>query len=170
MLPWLLGWGLILLECVERVIHFGVPRTMEVLSKKLEGMGSLLSQPFTLTLHSDTGCKMYIEEMQPIMKDYCKNIIQNTQGKNCAKPLWSNQKKHGCCDICVNGYQCSECVDLPRCLAMEEICIIESQLLFLACFQFLTTISLCTTAHSPQRKKKKIGKERRSSPIFFPSG
>ena len=111
---------------------------MEVFSKKLEGMGGLLNQPFTLTLHNDIGCNMYIEEMQPIMKDYLKNIYENMQGENCAKPLRITQEKPGGFDIFVNDCQCSECVHLPRCLAMEEICIIESHLLFSACFQFLT--------------------------------
>ena len=107
--------------CREGNSFWGSPNYGRFFSKKLEGMGGLLNQPFTLKLQNDTGCNIYIEEMQPIMKDYRKNIFKTMQGKNCAKPLWNTQEKHGCCDICVNDYQCSECVDLPRCLAMEEI-------------------------------------------------
>ena len=58
-------------HCVERVVHSGVPRTMEsFFSKKveeLEGIGGLLNQPFTLTTMT----------LVVTLRDYCKNIKKN---------------------------------------------------------------------------------------------
>ena len=74
--------------CMERVVNFGVPRTMESFFQE-SGRAGRDGRLAKSTLHfnnNDIGCN--IEGMQPIMRDYCKNIKKNMQEKNCAKPLW----------------------------------------------------------------------------------
>ena len=70
--------------CVESVIRVGVPRTMESFFQESGRTG----RDGRLANNNDIGCNMYIEGMQPIMKDYCKNIKKTMQEENCAKPLF----------------------------------------------------------------------------------
>ncbi|XP_067049882.1 uncharacterized protein [Acropora muricata] len=60
--------------CVERVVHFGVPRTMEsFFPRKWKSWRDVRLAKSTLHFNNnDYGCN--IEGMQPIMRDYCKNI------------------------------------------------------------------------------------------------
>ena len=79
------------------------------------------------TLHfnnNDIACN--IEGMQPIMRDYCKNIKKTCRRKivlsHFGFDVPSTREKHSCCDICITDCQCSECVDLHLdVLAMEDI-------------------------------------------------
>ena len=60
--------------CVERIIHFGVPRTMESFFFEESGTAGRDGRPATSTLYfnnNDIGAN--VEGMQPIMRDYCKN-------------------------------------------------------------------------------------------------
>ena len=120
--------------CVQRVIHFGVPRTMETFFQE-SGRAGRDGRPATSTLYfnnNDIGAN--IEGMEPIMKDYCKNprntcrrkIVLNHFGFG----IPSAQEKHSCCDICRNDCQCSECVELHKgVLALGNICITDRNLL-----------------------------------------
>ena len=104
--------------CVERVIHFGVPRTMEIFFQE-SGRAGRDGRPATSTLHFNNNViGANVEGMQAIMKDYCKNprnvcrrkIVLNHFGFS----IPSTQEKHSCCDICRNDCQCSECVELHQ--------------------------------------------------------
>lgn len=121
--------------CVERVVHFGVPRTMKSFFQE-SGRAGRDGRLAKSTLHfnnNDIGCN--IEGMQPIMRDYCKNIKKTCRRKIVLSHFGfyvpSTREKHSCCDICITDCQCSECVDLRLdVLAMEDISITESHLLF----------------------------------------
>ena len=59
--------------CVERIIHFGVPRTMESFFQD-SGLAGRDGRPATSTLYfnnNDIGAN--VEGMQPVMRDYGKN-------------------------------------------------------------------------------------------------
>ena len=67
--------------CVERIIHFGVPRTMESFFQE-SGRAGRDGRPATSTLYfnnNDIGAN--VEGMQPIMRDYCKNPQNVCRGK-----------------------------------------------------------------------------------------
>ena len=67
--------------CVERIIHFGAPRTMESFFQDSELAGRD-GRPATSTLYfnnNDIGAN--VEGMQPIMRDYCKNPQNVCRGK-----------------------------------------------------------------------------------------
>ena len=73
--------------CLQRVIHFGVPRTMETFYQE-SGRAGRDGRPATSTLYfnnNDIGAN--VEGMQPIMKDYCKNP-RNT----CRRKIVLNQR------------------------------------------------------------------------------
>ena len=121
--------------CVERIIHFGVPRTMESFFQE-SGRAGRDGRPATSTLYfnnNDIGAN--VEGMQPIMRDYCKNpqnvcrrkIVLSHFGFGIPSP----RDKHSCCNICRTDCECSECVELHQdVLALENIHIPDNEFLF----------------------------------------
>ena len=90
---------------VERVIHFGVPRTMESFFQE-SGRAGRDGRPAKSTLYfnnNDIGAN--VEGMQPIMTEYCKNPKSECRRKIILKHFgFGNpnvQENPGsCCDIC----------------------------------------------------------------------
>ena len=120
--------------CVERIIHFGVPRTMESFFQE-SGRAGRDGRPATSTLYfnnNDIGAN--VEGMQPIMRDYCKNpqnvcrrkIVLSHFGFGIPSP----RDKHSCCNTCRSNCECSECVELHQdVLALENIYIPDNEFL-----------------------------------------
>ena len=56
---------------VERVIHFGVPRTMESFFQE-SGSAGKGGRPARSTLYFNNDIDANVEGMQPIVREYCK--------------------------------------------------------------------------------------------------
>ena len=120
--------------CVERIIHFGVPRTMESFFQD-SGLAGRDGRPATSTLYfnnNDIGAN--VEGMQPIMRDYCKNPQNVCRRKivlsHFGFGIPSLRDKHSCCNICRTDCECSECVELHQdVLALENIHIPDNEFL-----------------------------------------
>ncbi|CAH3163564.1 unnamed protein product, partial [Porites lobata] len=116
-------------SCVERIIHFGVPRTMD------SGLAGRDGRPATSTLYfnnNDIGAN--VEGMQPIMRDYCENPQNVCRRKivlsHFGFGIPSLRDKHSCCNICRTDCECSECVELHQdVLAVENIHIPDNEFL-----------------------------------------
>ena len=116
-------------SCVERIIHFGVPRTMD------SGLAGRDGRPATSTLYfnnNDIGAN--VEGMQPIMRDYCENPQNVCRRKivlsHFGFGIPSLRDKHSCCNICRTDCECSECVELHQdVLALENIHILDNEFL-----------------------------------------
>ena len=103
--------------CVERIIHFGVPRIMGSFFQE-SGRAGRDKRPSTSTLYFNSNdiCAN-VEGMQPIMKAYCKNpknicrrnIVLNYFGIGIPSAC---DQKHSCCVTCRNNCQCSSCIEL----------------------------------------------------------
>ena len=73
--------------CVERIIHFGVPRTMESFFQE-SGRAGRDGRPATSTLYfNNTDIGASVEGMQPIMRDYCKTLKMSAEEKLCLATL-----------------------------------------------------------------------------------
>ena len=118
--------------CVERIIHFGVPRTMESFFQD-SGLAGRDGRPATSTLYfnnNDIGAN--VEGMQPIMRDYCKNPQNVCRRKivlsHFGFGIPSLRDKHSCCNICRTDCECSECVELHQdVLALQNIHISDNE-------------------------------------------
>lgn len=92
---------------VERVIHFGVPHTMESFFQE-SGRAGRDGRPAKSTLYfnnNDIGAN--VEGMQPIMREYCKNPKNECRRKIVLRHFGFGipnvqEKSHSCCDICQN--------------------------------------------------------------------
>ena len=103
---------------VERIIHFGVPRTMESFFQQ-SGRAGRDGRHAKSTLYfnnNDIGAN--VEGMQPIMREYCKNPKNECRRKIVLRHFGFGiptvqEKSHSCCDICQNCCLCSELHEDP---------------------------------------------------------
>lgn len=119
--------------CVERIIHFGVPQTIEsFFSRKRESWKRWEACHINSFNNNDIGAN--VEGMQPVMRDYGKNpqnvckrkIVLSHFGFGIPSP----RDKHSCCNTCRSNCECSECVELHQdVLSLENIHILDNEFL-----------------------------------------
>ena len=86
--------------CVERIIHFGVPRTIEIFFVKVEGLvtSGRDGRPELATMYYNNNDLTNLEGMQPIMREY-SHIPSNSCGRKSSLNT-GKSNKHSCCDVC----------------------------------------------------------------------
>ena len=120
---------------VERVIHFGVPRTMESFFQE-SGRAGRDGRPDKSTLYfnnNDIGAN--VEGMQPIMREYCKNPKSECRRKIILKhfgfriPNVQEQSK-SFCDLCEKSCLsefCDDTVDPDHSKVTANLAVSENQ-------------------------------------------
>ena len=122
--------------CVERIIHFGVPRTMESFFQN-SGLAGRDGRPATSTLYfnnNDIGANVEGLKCNLLWEITVKILKMSAKEKLCLATLVltfpSPWDKHSCCNICRTDCECSECVELHQdVLALENIHILDNEFL-----------------------------------------
>lgn len=120
--------------CVERIIHFGVPRTMEIFFQESGRAGRDGRRAQSSLYFNNTDIGANVEGLQPNMKNYCKNPKNECRRKIVLNHFGfgvpgGREKPHSCCDICRNDCQCSECKAVEEPMDIDDSQVTDSNFL-----------------------------------------
>lgn len=121
--------------CVQRVIHFGVPRKMEHYQQET-GRAGRNGQFATATMYFNSNdIAANVEGMDDSMRNLCRN-----QDEKCRRKIilnyfnfsveQSGQPLHLCCDICKKSCNC-------------DVCILSDSLAVVTCDEGSTPVNVC---------------------------